>query len=239
MAEINATRAQQFVEIQNAFAQIADGLESDLKKLPHVPRHGPSAARYERSQVVADAKYRAGRLILGAFQLGAFVAVRKAPSVIAVLEPSGSGPRSVNSFFPALVDAMRRFLVETGHQVLAITTQPDDGWDCVLTIRAFADLMAEERIAEADRQRDMSEAEAVADDAPQWDKETEARNKWLYEQCRKGKKYAAIIADLKNKPKSWARLEYPNSIKKAAEAYATRKQLQPIPHRSAGRPKQK
>lgn len=81
--------------------------------------------------------------------------------------------------------------------------------------------------------------ETVADDVPQWDKITEARNKWLYEQCKNGKKYSAIIADLKNKPKSWARLEHPNSIKKAAEAYAARKQLQPIPRRSAGRPKQK
>ncbi len=84
-----------------------------------------------------------------------------------------------------------------------------------------------------------SEAEAAGVDAPQWDNNTEARNKWLYEQCKKGKKYSAIIADLKNKPKSWTRLEHPNSIKKAAEAYATRKQLQPIPRRSAGRPKQK
>ena len=82
-------------------------------------------------------------------------------------------------------------------------------------------------------------AASISVDAPQWDENTEARNKWLYGQCRKGKKYSAIIADLKNKPKSWARLEHPNSIKKAAEAYATRKQLPPIPRRSAGRPKQK
>ena len=79
-------------------------------------------------------------------------------------------------------------------------------------------------------------AASVSVDAPQWDKNTEARNKWLYEQCKKGKKYSAIIADLKNKPKSWARLEHPNSIKKAAEAYATRKQLQPIPRRRRRRP---
>ena len=80
---------------------------------------------------------------------------------------------------------------------------------------------------------------SVSVDAPQWDKNTEARNKWLYEQCVKHTTYQAIILKMKTKSKKWARIVSVNGIKKAAEAYARRKQLPPIPRRSAGRPKQK
>lgn len=78
------------------------------------------------------------------------------------------------------------------------------------------------------------------DDVPQWDEHTEARNKWVYEQCCDVVKYSAIISDLKNKkPKTWGRLNQPSSVKKAASAYADRHGKPPIPRRAKGRPKSK
>lgn len=77
------------------------------------------------------------------------------------------------------------------------------------------------------------------DDSPKWDSYTEARNKWLYEQCHKGTKYGMILTVLKSKSAKWEPIESVNGIKKAASTYATRKQLKPIPRRGAGRPKQK
>ena len=77
------------------------------------------------------------------------------------------------------------------------------------------------------------------DDAPQWDKPTEGRNQWLYMQCHKGTKYDAILRELKTKSAKWQPIVSISGVKKAANAYATRKKLKPIPRRGAGRPKQK
>lgn len=73
----------------------------------------------------------------------------------------------------------------------------------------------------------------------EWSKHREARGKWLYEQCCKGTKYAAIIANLNKKPKTWDRLNWPNSVKGAANEYAKRHGKPPIPRRAKGRPKSK
>lgn len=139
---VDATRARQLVEIQSAFTQIADGLEADLKKLPHVPRHGRSAARYERGQVVADAKFRAGRLLLKAFKLGVFADAHADHSVKTLLDPP-SGLENFNTMLPALVDAVRDVLQRTGHVFLPVTMLPEDGWDCVFSIRKFAVLIGD------------------------------------------------------------------------------------------------
>lgn len=73
---------------------------------------------------------------------------------------------------------------------------------------------------------------------PKWDKATEARNKWLYEQCCKVVPYNTIKLQLKNKPKSWGRLGI-NGIKKAANAYAARHDRPEIPKRQSGAPRKR
>lgn len=80
---------------------------------------------------------------------------------------------------------------------------------------------------------------AKSKSGPRWDKATEARNKWLYEQCKKGTPYKQIIAKLREKPKSWGRISTVQGIKKAALAYADRHGLEPPPPRKGGRPSRK
>ena len=85
-----------------------------------------SAKRNERNQVVADAKFRAGAMLLRAFQLSVFADAQNDASVIGLLNPK-SGLGNVNTMLPALVDAVRGVLKRTGHIFLPITTLPEDG----------------------------------------------------------------------------------------------------------------
>jgi hypothetical protein len=68
------------------------------------------------------------------------------------------------------------------------------------------------------------------------DPATEARDEWIYPQVMAGIAYAKIITRLGKKPKTWARIETENGIRKAALAYANRHGLPPPPKRKAGRP---
>jgi len=74
--------------------------------------------------------------------------------------------------------------------------------------------------------------------APQWDKLTEDRNRWLYEQCQACTPYKNIISELRQH-KEWQRITSVQGVKKAATTYAERKNLSPIPIRQNGRPKKK
>lgn len=67
------------------------------------------------------------------------------------------------------------------------------------------------------------------------DKGTEARDKWIYEECCKLKAYKLIIAQLRQKPKAWERIESVPGIKRAAKAYAVRHNLELPPARKSGR----
>ena len=87
--------------------------------------------------------------------------------------------------------------------------------------------------------KDPEQEESTSDAVPcrcGWDPRTCARNKWIYEECRKAKAYSSIINRLKAKPKTWERIGTPNGIKYAAKAYADRHQLAAPPERQRGRP---
>jgi|GEM_PF-5160205 hypothetical protein len=71
------------------------------------------------------------------------------------------------------------------------------------------------------------------------DPATEARDKWLYDQCVKRVRFSAIIRKLDGKPRTWLRITSINGIKRAANAYAERHSLPPIPSRQRGRPARK
>lgn len=72
-------------------------------------------------------------------------------------------------------------------------------------------------------------------DVPKWDKATEGRNRWIYEECCKGTPYSTIIRRLNKKPMSWERITSVGGIKKAAIAYATRHGKPRPAQRIAGR----
>jgi hypothetical protein len=61
-------------------------------------------------------------------------------------------------------------------------------------------------------------------------KATAARDRWIYRQCCKGTAYKDIIAELQKK-KRWNPIHSVQGIRKAAQAYAERKGLPPIPRR--------
>ena len=84
--------------------------------------------------------------------------------------------------------------------------------------------------------KDMEDSEL---DEVQWDEETEARNKWLYEQCWRIVPYSKIIRDLDTlcKEKGWDPIRSIPGIKRAANAYAKRKGKPRIPRRRSGRPR--
>lgn len=65
----------------------------------------------------------------------------------------------------------------------------------------------------------------------------EPRDKWLYEQCRKGTKYSAIESRLRANTKGWRAVTGANSIRAAAGRYAQRHNLPAIPKRQRGAPK--
>lgn len=70
---------------------------------------------------------------------------------------------------------------------------------------------------------------------PQWDAETEARNKWVYDHCMKLTPYKTIIAQLAKRTE-WEPLATIPSVKRAAKAYAQRHKLPAPPARQSGRP---
>jgi hypothetical protein len=61
----------------------------------------------------------------------------------------------------------------------------------------------------------------------------EARDKWIYEECRRGTQYKTIVAKLKTKPESWDRIESIQGIRHAARQYARRNGLPPPPPRQS------
>ena len=63
----------------------------------------------------------------------------------------------------------------------------------------------------------------------------EARDKWIYEQCYKGTEHGTIIRRLKQKPKSWARIQSVQGIRGAVKRYCKRHNLAEPPKRQKGR----
>ena len=63
------------------------------------------------------------------------------------------------------------------------------------------------------------------------------RNKWIYDECCKGTDYESTIRKLRKKPKSWERLEWPQSVRAAAIRFADKHGLPHPPKRQHGRPK--
>ena len=70
----------------------------------------------------------------------------------------------------------------------------------------------------------------------QLDAATEARDKWIYDQCKKGTVFSTIINRLSKRPKSWGRIGSVQGIKDAAKRYANRHNLPLPPRRKRGRP---
>ena len=104
--------------------------------------------------------------------------------------------------------------------------KPTNGWTIEAEIRALESVRN-------------TLVDAVDGRAVCWDKATEARNKWLYDQCCKKVPYGKIIIKLEKKPMTWERLGTPNGIKKAANAYAERHDLVGIPKRTRGAPRKR
>jgi hypothetical protein len=71
-----------------------------------------------------------------------------------------------------------------------------------------------------------------------WDQATEARNRWLYEECMRVTPYKRIIKDLEKRSASenWELIKTINGIKSAAARYAERTRLPLPPERHPGRP---
>lgn len=63
------------------------------------------------------------------------------------------------------------------------------------------------------------------------DAATEARDKWIYNQCCKGVAYETIAIRLKKKSSKWQRIESKQGIQSAAQRYAKRHGLEEIPRR--------
>src|SRR5262249_18427869 len=59
---------------------------------------------------------------------------------------------------------------------------------------------------------------------------TDARNKWLYNLCRKGCKYISVMEKLKKvaKDRGWSILGSPQGVQQAVERYIERKKLRPL-----------
>ena len=60
---------------------------------------------------------------------------------------------------------------------------------------------------------------------------SDARDKWIYEECCKGTAYLTIVNKLKTKPKTWDRIDTEQGIRRAAKSYAKKHDLPPIPSR--------
>ena len=103
--------------------------------------------------------------------------------------------------------------------------------------RAYDRRLIAGRVCAYPEDREEEEEENKTDsETAQWDSVTEARNKWLYEQCTEVMPYATIILRLKEKS-DWEPIESISGVKRAANAYAERKGLPPIPRRQRGRPR--
>ena len=90
--------------------------------------------------------------------------------------------------------------------------------------------------AEHSREPDAAAAPRTSPaNGPKWDEATEARNKWVYEECIKLTPYKTIIAQLAKRTE-WEPLTTISSVKRAANAYAKRHNLPPPPARHSGRP---
>jgi hypothetical protein len=65
------------------------------------------------------------------------------------------------------------------------------------------------------------------------DRKTEARDRWIYQQCCKGRKYQAIAAELGRvaQQKNWTKISSKQGIHQAAVRYARRHQPAPPPRR--------
>jgi hypothetical protein len=65
------------------------------------------------------------------------------------------------------------------------------------------------------------------------DKETEARDKWIYRQCCKGTPHDAIVAELRRiaDGKGWRRISTKNRVWQIGREYAERHGLEPPPPR--------
>lgn len=122
-------------------------------------------------------------------------------------------------------------------------TRADWGLDLPLAITAVRAFVAklESLLDEHDEVKPEVSEEITVETPPkppaQWDKATEDRNKWLYDQCCKIVPYSTIEKRLSKKPK-WGSLTI-NGIKNAANAHAKRHNKTPIPPRQNGRPKKK
>lgn len=67
------------------------------------------------------------------------------------------------------------------------------------------------------------------------DAKTEARDEWLYQQCKQGKQYKAAMLEL-NKiavERGWEDLSSPQGVQQAVERYVARNNLDPLPPRKA------
>jgi hypothetical protein len=64
----------------------------------------------------------------------------------------------------------------------------------------------------------------------------DARDKWIFDQCVAGERYSRIISHLAKNHPDWQPIEGTNGIKAAANRYAERHGLRPIPKRQHGRP---
>jgi hypothetical protein len=63
------------------------------------------------------------------------------------------------------------------------------------------------------------------------DRSTEARDKWIYDECCNVTPYDTIVIRLRKKPKTWPRIDTKQGIRQAGQRYAERHNLPPIPPR--------
>jgi hypothetical protein len=104
-------------------------------------------------------------------------------------------------------------------------------------IAGLDDLQTYAFVEAALRRRESGAGDAVSDKpkkkAPR-DKETESRDKWLYNQCKKRKKtYKAIMLELQRiaQKRGWLTLSSPQAVLQAAQRFVKRHELENLPHR--------
>jgi hypothetical protein len=92
--------------------------------------------------------------------------------------------------------------------------------------------------AEAALRRHESGAENAGSHKPKQkgprDKETESRDKWLYDQCKKRTKtYKGIMLELRRiaKKRGWSMLSSPQAVPQAVHRYIRRHELEDLPRR--------
>jgi hypothetical protein len=84
---------------------------------------------------------------------------------------------------------------------------------------------------ESAHESDQSGGQQVTQRRRKVDPATDARDKWIYERCVKLVAYDVIARKLREKPKTWPRISTKQGIRQAAERYAARHGLEPIPAR--------